>query len=102
MGRRGLKNCINAVPFSQRQRSCDKRDFVCFYEHDIKLREILTILCVISIGSYRSSIFNIFNIAYRICLLIWMKKRCVDGSRKEVQILAIIYARREQAKRLNN
>ncbi|EPI46517.1 hypothetical protein HMPREF1581_00951 [Gardnerella vaginalis JCP8108] len=29
-----------------------------------------------------------------------MRKRCVDESRKEVQIPAIIYARREQAKRL--
>lgn len=30
------------VPFSRRQRSCDKQDFVCFYEHDVKFREILT------------------------------------------------------------
>lgn len=30
------------VPFSLRGRSKDKKDFVCFYEHDIKFREILT------------------------------------------------------------
>lgn len=30
------------VPFSQRQCSCDEQDFVCFYEHDIKFRDILT------------------------------------------------------------
>ena len=30
------------VPFSLRERSLDKSDFVCFYEHDIKFREILT------------------------------------------------------------
>ena len=30
------------VPFSRRLRSCDKQDFVCFYEHDIKFRDILT------------------------------------------------------------
>ncbi len=30
------------VPFSQRSRSHDKEDFVCFYEHDILFREILT------------------------------------------------------------
>ncbi|MCT7738225.1 MAG: DUF4417 domain-containing protein, partial [Lactobacillus iners] len=30
------------VPFSRRQRSRDKQDFVCFYEHDVKFREILT------------------------------------------------------------
>lgn len=30
------------VPFSQRKRSIDKKDFVCFYEHDINFRAILT------------------------------------------------------------
>jgi len=30
------------VPFSIRERSQDKNDFVCFYEHDINFREILT------------------------------------------------------------
>ncbi len=30
------------VPYSQRERSKDFSDFVCFYEHDIKFREILT------------------------------------------------------------
>lgn len=30
------------VPFSQRKRIHDKQDFVCFYEHDVKFREILT------------------------------------------------------------
>lgn len=30
------------VPFSTRERSLDKNDFVCFYEHDINFREILT------------------------------------------------------------
>jgi len=30
------------VPFSTRERSLDKNDFVCFYEHDIYFREILT------------------------------------------------------------
>lgn len=30
------------VPFSQRKRSRNKNDFICFYEHDIKFREILT------------------------------------------------------------
>lgn len=30
------------VPFSLRERSQDKNDFVCFYEHDINFREILT------------------------------------------------------------
>ncbi len=30
------------VPFSLRKRSQDKSDFVCFYEHDINFREILT------------------------------------------------------------
>lgn len=30
------------VPFSARERSQDKKDFVCFYEHDINFREILT------------------------------------------------------------
>lgn len=30
------------VPFSLRERSCDHKDFVCFYEHDINFREILT------------------------------------------------------------
>jgi hypothetical protein len=30
------------VPFSIRERSWDKSDFVCFYEHDINFREILT------------------------------------------------------------
>lgn len=30
------------VPFSQRKRSKNKQDFVCFYEHDVKFREILT------------------------------------------------------------
>ncbi len=30
------------VPFSLRERSQDKSDFVCFYEHDINFREILT------------------------------------------------------------
>ena len=30
------------VPFSIRERSQDKSDFVCFYEHDINFREILT------------------------------------------------------------
>ena len=30
------------VPFSERNKSKDKKDFVCFYEHDIKFRNILT------------------------------------------------------------
>jgi len=30
------------VPFSLRERSRNHRDFVCFYEHDIKFREIIT------------------------------------------------------------
>lgn len=30
------------VPFSVRERSQDKKDFVCFYENDINFREILT------------------------------------------------------------
>lgn len=30
------------VPFSQRKRSRNKNDFICFYEHDFKFREILT------------------------------------------------------------
>jgi hypothetical protein len=30
------------VPFSLRERSLDKTDFVCFYEHDINFRGILT------------------------------------------------------------
>ncbi len=30
------------VPFSIRERSQDKKDFVCFYEHDINFREMLT------------------------------------------------------------
>ena len=30
------------VPFSIRERSPEKKDFVCFYEHDINFREILT------------------------------------------------------------
>ena len=30
------------VPFSIRERSIDKSDFVCFYEHDVKFRDILT------------------------------------------------------------
>ena len=30
------------IPFSIRERSTDKRDFVCFYEHDKNFREILT------------------------------------------------------------
>lgn len=30
------------VPFSQRERSMNHQDFVCFYEHDINFREILT------------------------------------------------------------
>lgn len=30
------------VPFSERRRSIGKDDFVCFYEHDIKFRDILT------------------------------------------------------------
>ncbi len=30
------------VPFSKRARSLEKKDFVCFYEHDINFREILT------------------------------------------------------------
>jgi hypothetical protein len=30
------------VPFSQRKRSPNKSDFVCFYEHDTNFREILT------------------------------------------------------------
>ena len=30
------------VPFSVRERSQDKKDFVCFYEHDINFRDILT------------------------------------------------------------
>ncbi len=30
------------VPFSLRERDQDKKDFVCFYEHDVKFREILT------------------------------------------------------------
>ena len=30
------------VPFSIRERSHEKNDFVCFYEHDINFREILT------------------------------------------------------------
>ncbi len=30
------------VPFSIRERSKDKSDFVCFYEYDIKFRDILT------------------------------------------------------------
>ena len=30
------------VPFSVRERSQDKKDFVCFYEHDVNFREILT------------------------------------------------------------
>lgn len=30
------------VPFSLRERSYDYNDFVCFYEHDINFREILT------------------------------------------------------------
>ncbi len=29
------------VPFSKRERSVDKSDFVCFYEHDTNFREIL-------------------------------------------------------------
>lgn len=30
------------VPFSIRERSRNKKDFVCFYEHDVNFREILT------------------------------------------------------------
>ncbi len=30
------------VPFSERNKSKDKKEFVCFYEHDIKFRNILT------------------------------------------------------------
>ena len=30
------------VPFSRRLRSRDKQDFVCFYEHDVKFRDVLT------------------------------------------------------------
>lgn len=30
------------VPFSVRERSREYKDFVCFYEHDIKFRNILT------------------------------------------------------------
>ena len=30
------------IPFSIRERSSEYNDFVCFYEHDIKFREILT------------------------------------------------------------
>ena len=30
------------VPFSVRERSQDKKDFVCFYEYDINFRDILT------------------------------------------------------------
>ena len=30
------------VPFSVRERSRDKKDFVCFYEYDINFRDILT------------------------------------------------------------
>ena len=30
------------IPFSIRERSIDKSDFVCFYEHDKNFREILT------------------------------------------------------------
>ena len=30
------------VPFSIRERSLDKSDFVCFYEHDVNFREIIT------------------------------------------------------------
>ncbi len=30
------------VPFSLRNRSKDNSDFICFYEHDIKFREIIT------------------------------------------------------------
>lgn len=30
------------VPFSERNKSKNKKDFVCFYEHDIKFRNILT------------------------------------------------------------
>lgn len=30
------------VPFSLRERSQEKSDFVCFYEHDVNFREILT------------------------------------------------------------
>lgn len=30
------------VPFSMRERSQGKKDFVCFYEHDISFRDILT------------------------------------------------------------
>ncbi len=33
---------LGMVPFSIRKRSRNKKDFVCFYEHDIKFREILT------------------------------------------------------------
>lgn len=38
------KICIpkGMVPFSQREQSKDHMDFVCFYEHDIKFRKILT------------------------------------------------------------
>ena len=30
------------IPFSIRERSTDKSDFICFYEHDKNFREILT------------------------------------------------------------
>lgn len=30
------------VPFSIRGRNQDKKDFICFYEHDIKFRDVLT------------------------------------------------------------
>ncbi len=30
------------APFSLRERSQEKSDFVCFYEHDVNFREILT------------------------------------------------------------
>lgn len=30
------------IPFSQRDRSASYRDFVCFYEHDVNFRDILT------------------------------------------------------------
>ncbi|MDO4939869.1 MAG: DUF4417 domain-containing protein [Lachnospiraceae bacterium] len=33
---------IGMVPFSVRERSLDKKDFVCFYEHDVNFRDILT------------------------------------------------------------
>ena len=46
------------VPFSQRQRSCDKQDFVCFYEHDIKFRDELEPHVVLVYGAMPDTIFH--------------------------------------------